>query len=140
MTSGRAGPDEPEPRREVMEKLAILAAAGRLAGDELDAYLAEQGVTRAQLDDWKERVRVSLDPGPPSDTRAEKKKIRELERRLKRTDRDLAEARALLVLQEKVNAMFGERDRDDVEPDSSSPDGAAGSKARSSDDKPDADA
>lgn len=45
-------------------------------------------------------------PASPQATRADRKRIKELERDLLRKDRALAETAALLVLSKKVSAIF----------------------------------
>ena len=49
------------------------------------------------------------DKGP---SKAEAKRLRELERELQRKDKALAETAALLVLQKKVQAIWGDGDDD----------------------------
>ena len=46
----------------------------------------------------------------PSETRQDQKRIKELERELRRKDKALAEAAALLVLSKKVRALYGDAD------------------------------
>jgi hypothetical protein len=46
-------------------------------------------------------------------SRADKKQIRQLEKELRRKERALAEAAALLVLRKKLKAFYGEDPEDD---------------------------
>jgi hypothetical protein len=75
------------------------------------AWCRERGVFPADLDKWRASCTTALaDPedarASPQATRADRKRIRELERDLLRKDRALAETAALLVLSKKVAAIF----------------------------------
>ena len=87
----------------------ITAAAMDEAGK--NAWCREHGVYPAELDKWCASATAALaDPedarASPQATRADKKRIKELERELLRKDRALAETAALLVLSKKVAAIF----------------------------------
>jgi transposase len=75
------------------------------------AWCREHGVFPADLDKWRASCTTAL--SDPEDvrasaqaTRADRKRIKELERDLLRKDRALAETAALLVLSKKVAAIF----------------------------------
>ena len=75
------------------------------------AWCREHGVYPPDLDKW--RGSCTTAPVDPQDapasaqaTRADRKRIKELERDLLRKDRALAETAALLVLSKKVSAIF----------------------------------
>jgi transposase len=91
--------------RSASEKLRIVMAAAALAPDELGAFLRREGVHEAELEQWRAAVleagQAALDSGVarPSARGAEGKRIKELERELRRKDKALAETAALLVLQ-----------------------------------------
>ena len=75
------------------------------------AWCREHGVYPAELDKWRASCTTALaDPedarASPQATRADRKRIKELERDLLRKDRALAETAALLVLSKKVEAIF----------------------------------
>jgi len=75
------------------------------------AWCRERGVFPAELDKWRASCATALaDPedvrASPQSTRADRKRIKELERDLLRKDRALAETAALLVLSKKVAAIF----------------------------------
>ena len=80
----------------------------------LSAYCRQQGIYPEQLATWKAQCMTanSLDPvSIKEQNRKEKsyqKQVRQLEKELRRKEKALAEAAALLVLQKKFNAMFGE--------------------------------
>jgi hypothetical protein len=84
---------------------AALGEAGK------SAWCREHGVYPAELDKWRASCTSALaDPedarASPQATRADRKRIKELERDLLRKDRALAETAALLVLSKKLEAIF----------------------------------
>ena len=104
----KVGDAGPSPRtRTAQEKLRLVAAAQALSGDELGAFLRREGVLEAELKQWTEAMEEALDATARPMSRAERKRIRELERELKRKDKALAETAALLVLSKKVEALWG---------------------------------
>ena len=101
------------------EKLHVVMEASGLADEELGAFLRERGVHEVHLKDWREMALDSLDHHPRA-SKGESTRIRKLERELRRKDRALAETAALLVLQKKVNEIWGtsEEEDDDTPPKS----------------------
>jgi transposase len=98
------------------EKLRVVVESGGLADDELGAFLRKEGLHQAQLDEWSATARSSLQARKSSKKpSAEAKRIRELERELRRKEKALAEAAALLILKKKAQAIWGDED-DDTEP------------------------
>ncbi len=100
--------------RSASEKLRIVMAAAALGPDELGAFLRREGVHEAELEQWRAAAQAALEnesARPPS-RGGEGKRIKELERELRRKDKALAEAAALLVLQKKFHTYLEERDRD----------------------------
>ena len=95
------------------EKLRVVVESRGLADEELGAFLRKEGLHQAQLDEWSETARSSLlvrkGSKKPS---AESKRIRELERELRRKEKALAEAAALLILKKKAQAIWGDEDDD----------------------------
>ncbi len=87
------------------DKVRILSEAGKLAGDELTAWLEREGVSLAELKQW----RSSLSDG---ENNGLLRYIRELEKELARKDKALAEAAALLVLKKKLQGVLGVEDDD----------------------------
>ena len=100
--------------RPASEKLRIVMAAAALGPDELGAFLRREGVHAAELEQWRAAAQAALenDRARPSSRGAEGKRIKELERELRRKDKALAEAAALLVLQKKFHTYLEERDKD----------------------------
>ena len=90
----------------IEEKIRILAKASTLTGVELTDFLRDEGVLRADYEQWRlalgEEGRASL---------ATIRRMRALERELARKEKALAEAAALLVLKKKLRAL--EEDEDD---------------------------
>ncbi len=97
------------------EKLPVVAEASALSDEELGAFLRGKGLHMAQLAEWRESASQSLDDGKKKRRRKmspEQKRIRELEKELRRKDRALAEVTALLVLKKKAEEIWGAGDDD----------------------------
>jgi len=112
-------PSPPSPRRpedwSPEERLRAVMEASRLSEEQLGAYLRREGITEAVLAEWKTTMLEAL--GGQRKTAGDARKVRELEKQLRRKDKALAEAAALLVLQKKVQAIWGDED-DDTKPKS----------------------
>lgn len=96
------------------EKLNAVFEAQALSEDELGTFLRRTGLHEAQLQEWRTLILAGLQ-GHPQRTGAkpstgEARRIRELEKELDRKDKALAETAALLVLQKKVQALWGDAD------------------------------
>ena len=79
------------------------------------AWCRENGVYLQQLQQWRVNATQALAaPGEarasPSQTREDRRRIKELERELRRKDKALAETAALLVLKKKIQAIWGDED------------------------------
>lgn len=95
------------------EKLRVLLEADQLGEDKLGELLRREGLHEAQLKQWREDVEAALSPGKKSAKPSpEAKRVQELERELRRKEKALAEAAALLVLKKKVDAIWGDEDDD----------------------------
>lgn len=114
-----SAPASPRPRRPedwpAEERLRVVMEAGQLSDDELGAFLRRHGLQEATLAQWRAAMLEALAPGRQRPTPVSSKRERELEKQLRRKDRALAEAAALLVLQKKVQALWGDED-DDTKP------------------------
>jgi transposase-like protein len=100
------------------EKLRLVLEAGALSEAALGEFLRRHGLHEADLASWREAALLGLGGGQPSPSRGgEAKRVRELEKELRRKDKALAETAALLVLQKKVRAIWGDAD-DDTKPGS----------------------
>ena len=104
--------------RPAEEKIRIVMAAAALGPEELGAFLRREGVHEAELEQWREAVvdgaKSALEGGgtKTSSRGPDAKRIKELERELRRKDKALAETAALLVLQKKVREIWGDADDD----------------------------
>lgn len=75
------------------------------------AWCRSKGVYLRELEAWRESATQALADAAearatPGQTKADRRRIRQLERELRRKDQALAEAAALLVLSKKVGAIF----------------------------------
>jgi transposase len=105
-------PKRPEDRS-ADEKLRLVLEASALPQAELGEFLRRNGVHEADLAAWREAARSALGASPSSQARpGDARRVRELEKELRRKDRALAETAALLVLQKKVRAIWGDGDDD----------------------------
>jgi transposase len=95
----------------VEQKARVLAEGAKLSGEQLNAYLAREGVKLAEFERW----RVALEENGQGSVAASRR-IRKLERALARKDRALAEAAALLVLKKTVADLYPDEDDDIDEP------------------------
>lgn len=103
------------PRRTAEDKLRLVLQASALSDEELGAFLRREGVHESQLQEWRAAAMAALSPPSKrsgSKTSPETKRVRALERELTRKEKALAEAAALLVLQKKVRAIWGDGDDD----------------------------
>jgi transposase-like protein len=92
-------------------RLEAVIVTAAMAEAERNAWCREHGVYPDELAQWRLHAITALaEPeearASPQATRADKKRIKELERELQRKDRALAETAALLVLSKKVAAIF----------------------------------
>lgn len=97
------------------EKVGALAEASNLSDSELGIFLRKKGLHEADLQRWRELIAAALaKPGSKKKLgkNTDAKRIKELERELRRKDKALAEAAALLVLKKKVQAIWGDGDDD----------------------------
>ena len=95
------------------DKLRLLAETEGLEGEELGTILRREGLHEADLAEWRQAAMAALGGGPKSAQGAsEGRRVRQLEKQLRRKDKALAEAAALLVLQKKVQELWGDEDDD----------------------------
>jgi len=88
-------------------KLKALVETAGLAEPELGLYLRREGLYSHQITAWRAEVLAyfATRPTPKKDARDET--IRQLAREILRKDKALAEASALLILQKKVDLIWG---------------------------------
>ena len=92
-------------------RLQAVIATAAMDEAQLSAWCREQGVYPTELQQWKSDATAALaesteEQVTPQQAREDKKRIKELERDLKRKDKALAEAAALLVLSKQMEAIF----------------------------------
>jgi transposase len=93
------------------EKLLAVEQARALAGTELADFLRRQGLHEEQLRQWEQSALESLRGARRAKaSTAESKRIKELERELRRKEKALAETAALLALRKKADALWGDED------------------------------
>lgn len=103
-----ANPRRPEDWSPEERLQAVLEASG-LKDEELGTFLRRKGLHEAILAEWKA---AALEALAPQKKTGDSRRVRELEKQLRRKDKALAEAAALLVLQKKVRALLGDEDDD----------------------------
>ena len=92
------------------EKLEAVLEARRLAGSELGEFLRRRGLHEEQLRQWEAAAVDSLRGRKAPGKSAESKRVKELERELRRKEKALAEAAAILVLRKKAEGLWGDED------------------------------
>lgn len=94
------------------DKFTIVVATASLNEHELSEYCRTRGLYVQQVQAWRERCRAANAGVPsrigPDPAREQARVIRCLRGELQRKDQALAEAAALLLLQKKVQARWGE--------------------------------
>ncbi len=95
------------------EKLDAALEASSLPEQDLGGFLRRRGLHRSHLDQWRQQMLVGLEEKPRqrrSAKTAEGRRLRELEKELRRKNAALAETAALLVLKKKASAIWGDGD------------------------------
>jgi hypothetical protein len=92
-------------------RLETVIATAALDEAAQSAWCRQHGVYPQQLQQWRQAATQALaEPeemrASPRQTQADGRRIKELEREVRRKDRALAETAALLVLSKKVSAIF----------------------------------
>lgn len=103
-------PDDWTPR----EKLTAVMEAAGVTDAGLGAWLRRKGLTEEHLRQWREMLEAQASavfaPREPRASAESRKRVKDLERELKRKDKALAETAALLVLQGKMEALWAAED------------------------------
>jgi transposase len=94
------------------EKLAVVIEAAAASEEDLGGFLRRKGLHEAQLNEWRRQVLASLGKPPARSSKrsVEARRVKQLEKELHRKDKALAETAALLVLQKKVQTLWGDGD------------------------------
>ena len=116
MTGGRhereGGAKSPR-RWTPQEKLRVLNEASKLSGEELGAFLRREGLHGAQLEEWRRLAIEALGAAKKRSRKSpEVRRVKELEKELRRKEKALAEVTALLALKKKVQEIWGDGDDD----------------------------
>ncbi len=94
--------------RNGVDRMQLLLSSQGLNEQELGAFCRKHGVFAHQLEQWRKEFEAGVSASAPAreELRELKQSKAKLERELKRKDKALAEAAALLVLQKKFNALW----------------------------------
>lgn len=97
---------KPAERWSSSDKFQMVLEAAALSETELSAYCRRKGVYPEQIAQWRQACELANGPalGPAGMSSAA---AQAQARQLKKVERDLAEARALLVLRKKAEAIWG---------------------------------
>jgi transposase-like protein len=99
------------------QKFNAVVESAALTEEELAEYCRRRGLYPEQISRWRASCEQANDRSDQiaarqSETgKAERKRIRELERELRRKDAALAETAALLALRKKVQAIWGDEEK-----------------------------
>lgn len=100
------------------DKFAVVIESSNLNEAELSEYCRKKGLYSEQISQWKQAcmkanaTQAELNRTERERSKGDKRKIKILERELNRKDKALAETAALLVLQKKAQALWGEPEGD----------------------------
>lgn len=100
------------------DKLAVVIETAALNEQQLSEYCRSKGLFPEQVQRWRESAVAGaagparLSAGEQRELQSERKKTRQLEKELQRKEKALAEAAALLVLQKKARAIWGDNGDD----------------------------
>jgi transposase len=98
--------------RPALEKFKALAEYDLLPVEKRGEYLRKHGLHEDNLNEWRKQIEEALTPRKISaqerqELKAEKDKIKQLEKEIRRKDKALAEVSALLVLKKKADLIWG---------------------------------
>lgn len=101
------------------DKFRVVLETASLNEAETSQYCRSKGIYPEQIRQWREaceRANVAPETEPTAarrdEAKAAHKRIRELERQLRRSDAARAEAAALLNLRKKAEAIWGKEEED----------------------------
>ena len=99
-------------------RLQAVITTAAMDESQRSAWCRENGVYPTELEQWKQNAIAALSETPeerasPQETRDSRKRIKELERDLRRKDKALAETTALLVLSKQLQAIFQRADKEE---------------------------
>ena len=99
-------------------RLHVVITTAAMEEAERSAWCRKQGIYPSDLQQWRESATTALAQpeearASPQQTRGDKRKIKELERDLRRKEKTLAEGAELLVLAKKVSAIFHKEEEEE---------------------------
>ena len=96
------------------DKFSVVLETASMNESELSAYCRQKGLYAEQIESWRQACIDGNVNGAERErtvraqTREDKRRIKSLERELRRKEKALAETAALLVLRKKAQAIWGE--------------------------------
>jgi hypothetical protein len=94
------------------QKFAVVVETASFNEVELSEYCRRKGLYPEQIQAWRKACMQANAPAMPqidqTQARVQAKQVKQLEAEVRRKDKALAETAALLVLQKKVQAIWGE--------------------------------
>ncbi len=96
--------------RTSQEKLNLLLKARSLPDDQLGEFLRREGIREGDLERWEQDALSGFERAASSEVSS--RQVRELEQRVRKNEKRLKEANALLNLQKKVQALWVDEDDD----------------------------
>lgn len=88
----------------------------QMTDEEKAAYCRKHGLYSHHLDEWKTQILGGLNPVDSKESKAEYRQLlaenKELKKELRRKDKALAEASALLILKKKADLIWGIKEED----------------------------
>ena len=94
------------------ERMAAIIEYEKLSEEERGRFLRQKGLHEVEIAGWKQDFLEAFSAEGKRTRRSDpqQKRIRELEKELRRKEKALAEAAALLVLKKKAQAIWGDRE------------------------------
>ena len=104
--------------RTAKEKFKALMEFEALPDEKRGEYLRKNGLHEENLVEWRQQIEEAFTPRKKSlqerqELAAEKNKIKQLEKEIRRKDKALAEVSALLVLKKKADLIWGTTEEDE---------------------------
>jgi transposase len=98
--------------RSAEEKLKAVLMYESLSEEKRGEFLRKEGLHAENIEQWREQIKAALSPAKQtqaerSERAEDRRKIKELEKELRRKDKALAETTALLVLKKKASLIWG---------------------------------
>lgn len=116
LTVNEVSPERRPQDWSIEEKLDLVIRCGSMSGVEINQLCREQGLYGHHIKQWKEELGsgsiMSKQTSSAAENRQLKNENKALKKELRRKEKALAEAAALLILQKKANRLWG-YDEDD---------------------------